>query len=572
MNSVACLLAYLATFCSLHEISSLNTPTVRTASGFVAGQRLHVEYGEVETFYGIPYATPPIGRLRFRKPLPVKPWNGVLNVTMKTMACWQTDFTPLRNVSLTYPVATEDCLHVNVWRPSHICDGEHCCSGKNLSVVVFIYGGAFQWGDAGLFIYDPANFVALSDVVYVTFNHRLGILGFYPASPDGRPGNIGFYDQLSALRWVKENIACFGGNPDDVTLIGHSAGAMSVGLHSTSAASRGLFKRAILQSGTPITLIIGVAFSGSLLFRDHAEKLGCYDSEVETRKTVPEILNCLRQLDAKTIYSAIGSKSIQSQLFVPDSGDEFLPANLLSEENWKKIHVDEMFIGTTSEEGALFIDIIRNAAPDLDSALTEDYRKGIAFALYLVFEIPMDRANLIAEHYFGGPEVQHDEENVIRTVGTLLADVLFNCPAHFFATTAAKEGVATYMYEFDHRPSYSLWPKHYGPTHVEELPFTFGVLPFFSDESRFTPPLTEETREFVKSVRFTPEEHLFMRQIVDVWSSFIKKGKIPLPASNETWPKYSGEHPELITMKPNSFKRRKLSEPCNLFKPFLVKE
>ncbi|KAH6929816.1 hypothetical protein HPB50_005967 [Hyalomma asiaticum] len=350
-------------------------------------------------------------------------------------------------------------------------------------------------------------------------------MGFYPSSPDGSSGNVGFYDQLAALRWVKENIATFGGNPDDVTLIGHSAGAMSVGLHCTSTISRGLFKRAILQSGTPISLIIGVAFSGSLLFREHGEKLGCYDSEAETRKTVPEILQCLRQLDAKTIYSTVGSKSIQSQLFVPDSGDDFLPKNFLSVENWKKIHINEMFIGTTSEEGALFVDIIRNAAPDLDSALFDDYRRGVALALYLVLEIPIDKANDIVEHYFGAPDVQHDQESVIRTVGILLTDVLFNCPAHFFATTAAKEGVATYMYRFDHRPSYSLWPKHYGPTHVEELPFTIGSLPFFSDESRLkAPPLTEETKKFVKSIQFTPEEHSFMRQLVGVWSSFIKKG------------------------------------------------
>lgn len=573
MKSIGQLLVSLFTLCSLHGISSLDTPIVHTTSGSVAGRRLHLEHGDVDAFLGIPYAMPPIGQLRFRKPLPVKPWNDVLNATTKPTACWQTDFTPLRNVSLVYPVATEDCLHINVWRPSHTCDEGVSCCGRNLSVVVFVYGGAFQWGDAGLFIYDPANFVALSNVVYVTFNHRLGIMGFYPSSADSLPGNVGFYDQLSALRWVKNNIASFGGNPGDVTLVGHSAGAMSVGLHCTSAISRGLFKRAILQSGTPITLIIGVAFSGSVLFREHAEKLGCYDSEAETRKKIPEILQCLRQLDAKKIYSTIGSKSIQSQLFVPDSGDDFLPTNLLSVENWKKIHVDEMLIGTTSEEGALFIDIIRNAAPDLDSVLTEDYRKGVALALYLVFEVPVDKANVIVEHYFGTPEVQHEQESVTKILGTLLADVLFNCPAHFFASTAAKEGVVTYVYKFDHRPSYSMWPEHYGPTHVEELPFTFGTLPFFSDESRLTsPPLTEETKQFLKSIRFTPEEQSLMLQTVGVWSSFIKKGKMLLPGSNETWPKYSAEHPEYVTMKPNCFKRTKLSEPCHLFKPFLVKE
>ncbi|XP_077524783.1 acetylcholinesterase-1-like [Amblyomma americanum] len=572
MRPAACLLASVLAVCRLQGTSSLDAPIARTDCGLVAGRRLRVADREVDAFYGIPYARPPIGSLRFRKPQAVGRWKGVYNATTKTAACWQTDFVLIRNISLTYPPATEDCLRLNIWRPSGICESQASCKGGNLSVVVFIYGGGFQWGDSGLFIYDPANFVALSDVVYVTFNHRLGVMGFFPPAPDGSSGNMGFYDQLSALRWVRRNIANFGGNPDDVTLVGQSAGAISIGVHSISPSSRGLFRRAILQSGTPIALIVGAAFSGSVLFKNHAEKLGCYDPNEEVRKTVPETLECLRRINAEDIYSAIDAKSLQSQLFAPHTGDEFVPSNLLSAANWKKMHVDEMLLGTTSEEGALFIDIIRSAAPDLNAVLTEDYRRGLAVTLYIVFEIPVDKAEIIVEKYFGGPEVQHDLESVIRITGTVMADVLFNCPAHFFATTAAEEGVATYMYRFDHRPSYSTWPKQYGPTHAEDIPFTFGSVPFFSDESRFTPALTDGTRKYIKSVQVTPEEHTFMEQVVGVWSSFIKKGKIHIPTTNETWPKYSAEHPELVHMKPNSFKRSKLSEPCNLFKPFLLKE
>lgn len=572
MHSMDRLVKLSFILCALHVAFAIEPPTVQTHSGLVAGQRLQVGAKLVDAFYGIPYATPPVGELRFEKPCEVKPWQGVYNATTKTTACWQTDFDLLRNVTLKYDEATEDCLHLNVWRPSGICDGETSCRKKNLSVLVFIHGGGFQWGDAGLFIYDAANFVALSDVVYVTFNHRLGALGFFPPPGEDKSGNMGFYDQLSVLRWVRRNIAHFGGNPEDVTLAGQSAGAMAVGLHSISPASRGLFKRAILQSGTPLALIIAKAFPGSLLFRQNAARLGCLDVDAEVRMTVPETLECLRRLDAKAIYNTIGGQSIQNQLFAPHFGDEFIPEELLSADNWKNIHVEEVLLGNNCEEGAVFVDAIRKSLPELESALSEDYRKGMVITLFVVLEIPFDKAEVIVEEYFGGPEVKHDEESAFEIVGQLVSDVLFHCPAHFFATAVAADGVTAYMYRFEHKPSYSTWPKGYGPVHADEIPFTIGTLPFFSDESRFTPPVTAETREFAKSVKIPDDEYSFMRQVVGVWSSFTKKGKLHIPTTNETWPKYSGDHPELVTMKPKSFKRTKLSKPCHLFKPYLVKE
>lgn len=572
MHSMHRLVKLSFILCALHVALAIEPPSVQTHAGLVAGQRLQVGDRLVDAFYGIPYAIPPVGELRFEKPRAVKPWKGVYNATTKTTACWQTDFDLLRNVTLTYDEATEDCLHLNVWRPSGICDGEVSCTKRNLSVIVFIFGGGFQWGDAGLFLYDAANFVALSDVVYVTFNHRLGILGFFPPTGSGKSGNMGFYDQLSALRWVRRNIAHFGGNPEDVTLAGQSAGAIAVGLHSISPASRGLFKRAILQSGTPIALIIADFFSGALLFRQNAAKLGCLDAAAEVRMTVTDTLECLRRLDAKTIYNTIGGQSIQNQLFAPHFGDEFVPAHLLSTDNWKKIHVEELLLGNTCDEGAVFVDALRRSSPVLGGAITGDYRKGMAITLFLVLGIPFDKAEVIVEEYFGGPDVVHDEERAFEIVGNMVSDLMFHCPAHFFATAIAADGVPTYMYRFEHKPSFSTWPKHYGPVHADELAFTLGSLPFFSDESRFTPPVTAQTRAFAKAVKFTDDEYTFMRQVVGVWSSFAKKGKLHIPTTNETWPKYSGDHPELVAMKPNSFKRTKLAKPCHLFKPYLVKE
>ncbi|XP_077564905.1 acetylcholinesterase-1-like [Haemaphysalis longicornis] len=572
MHSKFGLTLLLLIFCGVQEILMVKPPVVRTHSGLVAGEQLKVGDKLVDAFYGIPYASPPVGELRFEKPREVQPWKGVYNATTKTTACWQTTLHLLSNITLKYNEATEDCLHLNVWRPSGFCDGEVSCTRRNLSVVIFIYGGAFHWGDAGFFIFDAANFVALSDVVYVTFNHRVGILGFFPSPEEGKSGNMGLYDQQSVLRWVRRNIANFGGNPEDVTLVGQSAGAMAVGLHSISPTSRGLFQRAILQSATPISLIFGTGFSGSAQFHETASKLNCYEPKAEVRKTVSETLECLRRLDARTIYQVLSASSLQQQFGSPHFGDEFIPTNLLSAKNWKKIHVKEILLGTTLEEGAFFIKALLQAAPDLEGAFLDDYRKGAATCLSIVFEIPLDQSMVIVKEYFGGPDVKHDHETVLQTTGRILADLVFNCPAHFFAAAATDSQVSSYMYRFDHRPSYSTLPKQYGPTHLEDVPFTFGSLPFFSDESRFTPPLTVETRAFLRSLKSPPSEHALMRHVVGVWSSFVKGRKLVVPVTNETWPKYSAEHPELVAMKLNSFKRTLFKQPCHLFKPYLVKE
>ncbi|KAM7315246.1 acetylcholinesterase-1 [Ixodes scapularis] len=208
-------------------------PVVSTSAGVVSGQRFLISGKKVDAFYGVPYAKPPVGELRFMKPQPAEPWNGTYKATTKPTACKQLDLRFLKGVTLDNSGSTEDCLYLNVWRPANICRKEAKCDRK-LPVVVFIYGGGFQWGDSALLVYDAANFVALSDVVFVSFNHRLSLLGFLSVGTPDLPGNVGFWDQLLALKWVQKNIANFGGNPNDVTLGGHSAGAISAGLHAAS--------------------------------------------------------------------------------------------------------------------------------------------------------------------------------------------------------------------------------------------------------------------------------------------------------------------------------------------------
>jgi para-nitrobenzyl esterase len=192
----------------------------------------------VISWKGIPYAAAPVGELRWRNPQPALPWTGVKDTNRFGPACMQTDNVP----------KSEDCLTLNVWRPAQ-------APARPLPVMVWMHGGAMVHGSASLYPFDA---MAAKGVMVVSMNFRLGRFGYFahPAlgaeAPDDVRGNYGFMDQLAALRWVQNNIAAFGGNPDEVTIFGESAGGGSVLAHLVSPMSRGLFQRAILQSpGTP---------------------------------------------------------------------------------------------------------------------------------------------------------------------------------------------------------------------------------------------------------------------------------------------------------------------------------
>lgn len=240
MLRAAALAAALAASAATGTAAERRVPEVVSVEG---GQVRGRVAGEVLSFKGIPFAAPPVGELRWRSPQPVRPWAGVRDASAYGHDCMQipvpSDAAPLG----TTPA--EDCLTLNVWRPA--------TPGKKLPVIVWIYGGGFVNGGSSPDVYDGAAF-ARKGLVFVSFNYRLGRFGFFAhpaltAAGEGPVGNFGLMDQHAALKWIRRNVAAFGGDPDQVTVFGESAGGMSITNLMGAPAARGLFNRAAIMSG-----------------------------------------------------------------------------------------------------------------------------------------------------------------------------------------------------------------------------------------------------------------------------------------------------------------------------------
>ncbi|CAH2107819.1 unnamed protein product [Euphydryas editha] len=312
----------------LHYRPSLGKPKPRREGVYVDGPIVTVKEGKIRgsfgylidgspyySFKGIPYARPPIENLRFKAPLPPQPWKGIRDAVDFGPICTQFNF--------TYQ-GEEDCLFINVYTKS-------LNKNDKIPVMVYIYGGSFTQGSGNFFLPD---FLLQHDVILVTFNYRLEVLGFLSLETPEVPGNAAMKDQVAALRWVRDNIVQFGGDPNSVTLFGESAGASCVSLHLLSPMSKGLFHRAIAQSGTYNL----VQSSGA---KERAFRAGKVLG-IETNN-VQELLDYFRSLNANSLTN------LTFVTFTPDEVYRGLPAKFLPVVEKKFPHV-EAFIDEEPEK------------------------------------------------------------------------------------------------------------------------------------------------------------------------------------------------------------------------------
>jgi len=299
-------------------------PVASTANGAVRG----LASGAVDEFLGIPYAAPPVGALRWRPPQPAASWPGVRDATQFAPHCPQLAG-PFGQAS-----TSENCLFLNVFTPSHRQAGSH------FPVMVWIHGGALVSGESN--DYDPAQ-LAAHGVTVVTINYRLGALGFlaHPALADanGQSGDYGLMDQQAALRWVQRNIASFGGNPRSVTLFGESAGGLSTLSQVASPQARGLFERAIAESGS-YNLTQASLSSAEAAGEAFAANAGC----------ASQTAACLRSLPVPAILASENAAG-----YTPNINSEVLPETLKTAFATGKFNRVPIINGTNRDEWRLFV-------------------------------------------------------------------------------------------------------------------------------------------------------------------------------------------------------------------------
>ncbi|SOE07534.1 para-nitrobenzyl esterase [Streptomyces sp. Ag109_G2-15] len=388
-------------------------PAVTTGQGRLAGQ----VNGQAEEFLGVPYATPPVGSLRFRPPVPPARWSGTRDATRQAPACPQ--FSPF---GLRDPDdVSEDCLYLDVYRPRHAHPGDR------LPVLFWIHGGGYSQGTGTQF--GGRTMADLTGSVVVSINYRLGQLGYLALSELTRDnalnsGSYGLMDQIAALKWTRDNIAAFGGDPDDITLWGQSAGSGSICAMLTSPATAGLFSRAILQSGPCDLLRAPGKDQATDEARAFAAAAGCPDPD-----TRPE---CLRTAPAADLITAARTHPTSGPAF----GDGLLPAQpsaAIASGAWHKVPV---LIGSNRAESRFFV------------ALTQPHPTAQEYVDQINATYGNAAQQVLAHYPVAAYPSPYD------ALSAVLTDSTFACHTLSTARTFAGQ-VPTYVYEFDdpHSPT-----------------------------------------------------------------------------------------------------------------------
>lgn len=471
---------------------------IETGSGGVCGTEVEVGDEFVWRFLGIPYAESTAGDNRWAAPVPKAPWEEPIRATSFGAVC------PQPNLPEGVPAPSEDCLSINVWAPQGVD------SLSNLPVMVFIYGGAYLTGSSAFPVYDGA-YLAAQDVVVVTFNYRVGALGFL-SGVDGLEGNYGILDQQLALQWVQDNVSGFGGDPSLVTIFGESAGAMSVGLHLLSApASSELFKAGIMESNPlalpykdPATAAeIGDAMAG-LLDCSGDDSLECMRG-----KSFEEIVE--KETDQDLLVFVLGFGFEDLLLWAPIVDGTVITGQPLTQAHAGGFPKPVIF-GTNANEGTLFVYTVMKGL-GVTTLSDSEYEEMIA--------VLFGNANLDAIKAQYPP---NGGDNA-ATASQLLTDYMFFCANRYAAETS---GSATYGYEFNKVSSFNFdpeIPQCAGEVcHGDELPYVFNSATNIGQT-------------------FDESEQALAETMVAYWTQFSLSEHSPNTLGTEVeWPSYPGKN------------------------------
>ncbi|CAH2220466.1 neuroligin-4, X-linked isoform X1 [Pelobates cultripes] len=534
--------------------SQVQHPVVPTNYGRIRGTRtpLPIEIlGPVEQYLGVPYASPPTGERRFQPPEPPSSWTGVRNATQFAPVCPQfldersllNDMLPIWFTANLDTVVSyvqdqnEDCLYLNIYVPTEdgantkkqaddIANNDrgedediHDPNSKK-PVMVYIHGGSYMEGTGNMI--DGSILASHGNVIVVTINYRLGVLGFLSTGDQAAKGNYGLLDQIQALRWIEENIGAFGGDPKRVTIFGSGAGASCVSLLTLSHYSEGLFQKAIIQSGTALSSW-AVNYQPAKYTRILADKVGC-----DMLDTI-DLIECLREKNYKELIQQSITPATYHIAFGPVIDGDVIPDDpqILMEQG-EFLNYDIM-LGMNQGEGFKFVDgIVDNE----DGVSPSDFDFSVSNFVDNLYGYPEGKDTLretIKFMYTDWADKENPETRR-KTLVALFTDHQWVAPAVATADLHARYGSPTYFYAFYHHCQSEMKPTWADSAHGDEVPYVFGI------------PMIGPTELF--NCNFSKNDVMLSAVVMTYWTNFAKTGDPNKPVPQDT---------KFIHTKPNRF-------------------
>ncbi|XP_033907140.1 neuroligin-3-like isoform X1 [Acipenser ruthenus] len=537
-------------------------PTVNTHFGKLRGVRVPLPseiLGPVDQYLGVPYAAPPVGEKRFMPPEPPSSWSGIRNATHFAPVCPQNIHNAVPEIMMPIwftfnldMVATyiqdqnEDCLYLNIYVPTEdvkriskecarkpnkkICrkGGAHVKKqGEDLSdndgdededirdtgakpVMVYIHGGSYMEGTGNMI--DGSVLASYGNVIVITLNYRVGVLGFLSTGDQAAKGNYGLLDQIQALRWISENIGFFGGDPHRITVFGSGIGASCVSLLTLSHHSEGLFQRAIIQSGSALSSW-AVNYQPVKYSRLLAEKVGC--NVLDTL----DMVDCLR----KKTYRELVEQDIQPAryhvAFGPVIDGDVIPDDpeILMEQG-EFLNYDIM-LGVNQGEGLRFVE---NVVDSEDGVSGNDFDFSVSDFVDSLYGYPEGKDTLreTIKFMYTDWADRENPETRRKTLVALFTDHQWVEPAVVTADLHARYGSPTYFYAFYHHCQSVMKPAWSDAAHGDEVPYVFGI------------PMIGPTDLF--PCNFSKNDVMLSAVVMTYWTNFAKTGDPNKPVPQDT--------------------------------------
>uniref|UniRef100_A0A8C1GPD3 Neuroligin 2b n=1 Tax=Cyprinus carpio TaxID=7962 RepID=A0A8C1GPD3_CYPCA len=522
--------------CQRADLTAAKHPMVTTGYGKLRGVRKELNneiLGPVEQYLGVPYATPPVGERRFQPPEAPGSWQEIRNATQFAPVCPQNIHGVLPEIML--PVwftdnldaaaayvqnQSEDCLYLNVYVPTE----DDIRDRRKKPVMLFIHGGSYMEGTGNMF--DASVLAAYGNVIVVTMNYRLGVLGFLSTGDQFAKGNYGLLDQIQALRWLNENIGHFGGDPERITIFGSGAGASCVNLLILSHHSEGLFQRAIAQSGSAISSW-SVNYRPLMYTKILAKKVGCSYSDTA------DLVDCLRRKSFRELVDQdiqparyhIAFGPVVDGDVVPDDPEILMQQHLIMTGEFLNY---DILLGVNQGEGLKFVD--DSEGEDGISAASFDYT--ISNFVDNLYGYP-DGKDILREtiKFMYTDWADRDNGDMRRkTLLALFTDHQWVAPAVATAKLHAEFQSPVYFYTFHHHCQTEARPEWADAAHGDEIPYVFGV------------PMVGATDLF--PCNFSKNDVMLSAVVMTYWTNFAKTGDPNIPVPQDT---------KFIHTKPNRF-------------------